>query len=615
MSPEIECADARVELSARLDGEVDEATSRSLDAHVRSCASCRAHEHAISRVRRTLRARPAEPVPDLSDAILAAVRLAEDPPRGASLPSSHKTWGARLRVAGIAAAAAALVMLGASLPFVETPPDLAAAGEIAARVRAAARDLHSYRATFEILERGWHPDVPVRHLTATVSFRAPERFRLQVRDRTVYPSGGRWPRNDVEIIANARRWWIREPSSCPRGGMPQCAVGVETRSIVRRQPFDSTSSLPTDIIVPLETLASSGDFEVVGTERFLGRSAYRVALPYRRAVPLVLALEGGGVWRDFQPFDRVEVWIDRKTWFPLRFEVVRAGRSPLLSVRATSFTETPEFGPRAFAAPRRGIVKDGGFRPSRRLRSPRPGFVAGLRRYREGVLAGGQEIRTYADGMTWLKITYDRGRPAAFLTTAEQIRLGPSDFAYYQPAAGSSAQEAFDRRVDLFGARVHVHLESNLARAELLRVARSLPLRARRLPDSVRRGGVSVKRITPAGAARLGFVRAPTFLPSGYRASAAFLSRSRDGRRTVTVYYRRAEAEFDGFGIRITQARPVGMLPPTSESLHSFRVDGRHVRWSEQRGEAEWRDGATYRAVAVPSFGWTTAARIIEGLR
>jgi hypothetical protein len=109
-------------------------------------------------------------------------------------------------------------------------------------------------------------------------------------------------------------------------------------------------------------------------------------------------------------------------------------------------------------------------------------------------------------------------------------------------------------------------------------------------------------------------VKTPAYLPDGYTASSAFLTRSR-GRRTVTIYYKRAEAEFDGFGIRITQGRPVTMLPPTSESLHSFSVGARSVRWSEERGEAEWRDGDTYRAVAAPSFGWRVAARIVESMR
>jgi hypothetical protein len=644
VSPEVACPRARVQLSARLDGEVGDTTARALDLHLASCPRCRAHEQALIRVRRSLRTQPAEPVPDLSEAILQEVaRVARAGERRVEAPSdvvgprpfphTHRRtrrsgrhtavsarspspgrWAERLRVGGIAAAAAALIMLGASLPFVERPPHLAAAGEIARGVRAAARTLRAYRATFSIVERGWHPAVPVRRMRAGVAFEAPERFRLRVRDHTRYPSGS-WPRNDVTIVATARRWSIQEPSSCPTAALPRCATGKESRTIVRRQPFDGTSSLPTDIVVPLETLASSGEFDVLGVDEVLNRSAYRLALPYRRAVPLVMALQDGGLWRSFEPFDRVELWVERRTWFPLRFDVVRGDRPPLLSVRATSFSARPVRAPGTFTVPVRGLIKDGGFQPARRMRSRQPRFLAGLAPYRRGVLAGGGEVRSYVRGMTWLKVTYDDATERAFPLTAEEVRLARGRVAYYQPATGTGTEEALRRRVDVFGRGAHVHLEANLARDELLRVAASLPVAGRRLDAASRRGGTSVRRLAPEAAARFGFVASPGSLPRGYAPTAALLTRSRDGRRTVTVYYRRPEAEFDGFGIRITQARPVTMLPPTSESLHSLRVGERRVRWSEERGEAEWRDGLTYRAVAAPSFGWPTAARIIEGLR
>jgi hypothetical protein len=522
-------------------------------------------------------------------------------------------WGPRLRVAGIAAAAAALLVAGASLPFVERPADLAAAADIARHVRNAARALSSYRATFAIVERGWHRDVPVRRMRASVAFAAPERFRLEVRDRTRYPARGHWPRNTVTIVANARRWSIREPWSCPAAGLPRCPVGMETRGIARRQPFDGASALPTDIMVPLETLASSDGVTVLSEERVLGRRALRLALPYHRAAPLVSALQAGGNWRSFEPFDRVDLWIDRATWFPLRFEVRRRGGPVLFGVRALRFEESHSGGEN-FQPARGGTVKDGGFRPRGSVPGPLPTYVAGLAPYRRGLTSGGQSVRTYADGMTWLKVTYDEATAPDLVTTAEEVPLGDSGYAYYQPAAGWSLDDLARRRIDVFGRHVHVHLESNLARAQLVRVARSLGITGRRLQGTVRRGGFSVRRLRPAAAGRFGFVKTPAYLPDGYTASSAFLTRSR-GRRTVTIYYKRAEAEFDGFGIRITQGRPVTMLPPTSESLHSFSVGARSVRWSEERGEAEWRDGDTYRAVAAPSFGWRVAARIVESLR
>jgi hypothetical protein len=598
---ELKCARARVELSARLDDEIDEATAAALDRHITSCADCRAHGELLAGARRALRAQPAQSVPNLAPAILA--RVASEPRR------SHRRE--RLRVGGIAAAAAALLVAGASLPFSDAPPDVAGAREIRREVRRAARGLETYRASFELTERGWHPNVPVRRFRAEVAFDAPEDFMLRVRDQTRYPAGDGWPTNDVDVIANARRWWIREPSSCPTAALPGCAVlgpEREQRRVVDRQPFDGTSALPTDIIIPLETLSSSSELEVEGRARILGRSVLKVALPYRQAVPLVGAIETGGSWREFQPFDRVIIWIDRETWFPLRFDVVREGRR-LLSARATSFARPPGLDDALFRSPPTGLSKDGGFDrvPFGRLDALAPSYVAGLDPYRAGIIEHQREVLAFADGMMWLKISSEpsRLRRAIFQNKAEELALAGGGYAYYEPGSSS-----FKRRVDLYGPRRHVHLESNLPRAELLAVAASLDIRGRRT-DLWGTGGLRLRRLDVSAPLPDEFALAPGYLPPGYRASSAFESAS----GTVTVYYRRAEAEFDGIGIRVTQSRKVSLLPPTSENTVGVRIGSESGRWAVERGELEWIDHGVYRAVAAPSFGLATAVRIARSLR
>lgn len=620
MPPELGCAEARPDLSARLDDELDQATAAALDAHLKQCPECRGHERALERVRRALRAQPAGPVPDLSGRILQ--RVGAEGEKVGSRRDKAQSWAESARVAAIAAVVAALVVAGASSLFTAQPPHMAAAGTIASRVRAAARQLDAYRASFEITERGWHPEVGLRRFTATVAFDAPERFRLRLRDHTPYPASASWPRNDVDVVANARRWWIKEPSSCPIAALPGCAVDAttETRTIVHRQPFDGTSSLPTDIIVPLETLASSSGFEVVGEDRVLGRRAYRVALPYRQAIPLVMALEAGGSWRSFDPFDRVEIWIDKRTWFPLRFTVTSASSSRILMrVQATSFSQPNRLPRSLFVPPTGGLPKDGGFKPvsPNRLSDQAPRFVAGLSPYRAGTSGAGRSILAYADGMTWLKVIHDASpsRSHAYESTAEEIALGAERFAYYEPATQAPASESLGRRMDIYGDNVHVHLESNLSRADLVEVAESVPLRKTRVPARRREGGLQVRRLTPRAARTTSFVQWPAYLPPGYRASAAFRSRSLDGRETVTVYFRRAEAEYDGYGIRLTQSRPVKLMPPTSETFRGVDIGSTPGRWSDERGELEWRRSGTYRAVLAPSFGASTALRIAESLR
>ncbi len=73
----MECDAARDAYSALLDGELSAMATRSLDAHLAECSRCAAFAAAADQVQRSVRVRPAESVPDLTDAILARVH----PPR------------------------------------------------------------------------------------------------------------------------------------------------------------------------------------------------------------------------------------------------------------------------------------------------------------------------------------------------------------------------------------------------------------------------------------------------------------------------------------------------------------------------------------------------------
>lgn len=599
------CAWARVELSARLDGETSAGAAGALDAHLADCASCRRHGRELEGVRRALRVQPAGDVPDLAPAIMQAV----DTGRVAA-----PMWRGRVRAATLGAAAAAAVLLGASLPWGQGPRDVAAAGEIASGVRAAARDLDSYAATFEITERGWHPMVEERNMTARVVFDAPERFRLEVVDHTDYPEGT-WPANDSVVVANGRRWWIDEATSCPTAALPACSTGArERRGIAGRQPFDGTTALPTDIVIPLETIASSGGFEVSGRQTVLGRDAYRVVLDYRRALPLVGAIQAGGSWRPFRAGDRVNLWIDESTWFPLRFTVSRDARV-LLDVRATSFSTPGSLPAGTFDARRPGLVKPGGWAARSFAAVPaalRPADTAGLGPHRAGKTADGKWVASYARGMTWLKVSGGPERRSAlgYLLTAEEIRT-PAGWLYYQPAGESSL-----RRVDLFADGRHVQLESNLARDELLRVAQSLDLDGRKLPRRVSTpDGAVVERVDlGVGLARAPFARRATFVPAGYRAATTLLSTS-EREHSLTFFFRSREAEYDGAGIQVTQSSPSHLLTPTSETPVAVGVGDHVARWFPERGVLEWVGGGVHTSITVPFGDLATATAVAAGLR
>lgn len=604
MRAERGCAWAREELSARLDGEGSAADAGSLDEHLAECPACRRHARDLEAVRRALRVQPAEAVPDLAPTIMRRLQRTRE----------VSPWRTRIRSATVGAAAAAALLLGTSLPWGEGPRDVAAATEITDGVRSAARALHAYDAELTITERGWHPLVDARHMTAHVQFEAPERFRLEVRDHTEYPDG-EWPSNDTTVIANGHRWWIDETTSCPTAALPECGVVVrERRGIARRQPFDGTTALPTDIVVPLETIASSGGFEVSSRQTLLGRSAHRIVLDYSRALPLVTAIQAGGSWRTFSANDRVDVWIDEETWFPLRFTVSRPGRAPLLDVRATSFSVPDGFAPGTFSAPRRGTFKPGGWdeKPITALPDElAPGYTAGLVPYRAGTTADGKAMLSYTRGMTWLKVSSGPARRGdlGYLLTAEEIATG-SGWMYYQPADG-----ALKRRVEMFAEGVHVQVESNLSREELLRVAESLDVEGRKVPPSVTtlKGAVIERVDVETALERAPFARRPAYVPPGYDAAVTLLSRSFH-ETSVSFFYRRPEAEYGG-GIQVTQSTPAGLLTPTSETPLAVVVGDLEARWFPERGVLEWIEGRVHTAVTVPFGDLATATAVAAGLR
>jgi hypothetical protein len=628
MRAELRCEDVRPELSARLDGELDRAATAAVDHHVQGCAACAEFESRLRSVRRAVRVSPAEQVPDLTDPIMQRV-AAEHSPR----PVVRWPY---IRTALVAAAAAALLFVGVTTRVNDRPGDLAEAAEIVRRVTAAARALETYHATFSITEHGWHGAVPVRRFSAELWFEAPERYRLQLRDLTTYPNPRRWPANDVDVIASERRYWIEEPFTCPVPALPSCAPPSATasRSVVGRQPFDGTTVLPTDAIVPLQTIAGAGGFERIGEARIDGREAYGIELSYYQAVPLIEAFTGGGSWRPYHPLDQVTLWLDKQTWFPLRY-TVRAGRAPdradwvranfladepgqlLLRVEVRSFDEPHDIPNGRFAAPVtkssvRGRFSSGSFPVL--ARSAAPSHVAGLDPYRAGRV-GRSIVLSYTDGMTWLKVTttpagHAARRAAADPAAAEEVRLSSGSVAYYRPA-----DDTLRRELEVYGAKRYVHIATNLAREELLDVAASLEVRGRRIRPQAEGRGLLVRRIEDVNdLAAFPFAAFPTTLPPGYpdRPTIALLYRSHGTHRTLVVYYRRPEAEYEGAGIELTQS-PGQKLPPSAEGFDPVEI-GDKGRWSAERGELEWIDGNVYRAIRVPAFELATALEIARGL-
>lgn len=618
MKPEPVCAEVRPEISARLDGELDPATAEWLDSHLERCAGCTAYRTIIERARSAVRLELVESVPDMADEIIESVSTRGPRER------RKQAWTENLRVGLVAAVVAALLIIGASLPGSDRPPAVASADEIGRDIRAAAAGIDRYKAGYDIVERGWHPLVRERRFHAEVAYAAPDLVRVVIRDLTAYPDRDGWPANDVELVANGSGWWLREPLDCPPAALPGCGQterGSE-RAVVRRQPFDGSTPVPTDMVLPVESVANSDAVVVEGRERVGYREAVHVRVPYLHAQRLISSLQFGGSWRAFHPLDRVDIWLDTETSFPLRFTVTR-GESPERDVwardsgyrdvrpllyDATLTSLRSDLEGETFRLPPAIVTRDGGFRRTDAIEDmPVPRKLNGLSFYTSGVSKSGEQIAAWARGMQWLRMSVIR--PASTLSASSEPLTVGDQIMYYRPASPSNA-----RQIELRWGSATIVLESNLERAGLVRIAASLPVKTSPVPQTIETGERRIERGGPELASRYGFVSSPAWLPAGYRARAVVASSSPSG-TTVSVYHRRSQILDGGTEIRITHSDAVKRLWPSSERYEVVKVRGSLARFSSGRSELEWVEGTTYHAISAPGFDLATIVAIAESLR
>jgi predicted anti-sigma-YlaC factor YlaD len=102
----MDCAACRDVVSAKLDGEASALESAAADLHLATCPACESYRGSVSRLHRTVRVAPAEPVPDLTGAILAAHPAAGRPSGDVAV------WRLGLLMVAIAQLVAAVAHLG-----------------------------------------------------------------------------------------------------------------------------------------------------------------------------------------------------------------------------------------------------------------------------------------------------------------------------------------------------------------------------------------------------------------------------------------------------------------------------------------------------------------------
>jgi hypothetical protein len=460
-----------------------------------------------------------------------------------------------------------------------------------------------------------------------VSFAAPERFRLDVVDRTDYPTAA--TPTDLRLVVDGSTWYAAGPAPCPTATCPQ------RESVVRnRLPFSTAAPIPTDLVLPISTLADADRLTVLGRGTVLGRPAVRVEVPFERAEPLFPFLSIGGDWRPFFPNDRVRIWLDERNWFPLRWDVYPATGAErdawalrfglpdepslrsVFSVRALNVSlDRPNAG--VFDIPATNSSQDQGARPvelgdvrrATGFEPVAPSTVGGLDRYRVVLPRddSGGTLVAYADGLAFLNLGETRSwnGDAPFGPVgvqAEEISLPAGGVAYYEPASRDHG-----RRVAIHAAGTDLYLESNLPRSELLAAAAALPVRGLPMPDAWTHqqvGAATAVRVSLENArASVPFpIELPTALPAGFGLASVELVDAGYG-AGVTLYLRDEDADAGIGTIRLHLEAASSLPPATSAAQSTVDVGGVRGRFTPDRSQLEWIDGGLYRSLDAPGLG------------
>ncbi|MGH2680721.1 MAG: hypothetical protein ACRDG8_09630 [Actinomycetota bacterium] len=635
------CSRAQLVLSARMDGErVGAGELQAALAHSSSCATCTRFSERATWVRGAVRIRPAEPVPDLVTPIMSAVateprRAVATAPSLAVLPNRAHPYRPRhrrpFRLAPAAAAAIVGVVIGSLLvggPWQRPTDRPIAAAAVVRSVRNAAPALDAFQATYAIRELGLSSDVPERRLEMDVAFLSPQRFRMEVHDRTRYPTRS-WTPTDLLYVQNVTTTFVSGPSGCPGDLAPD--VCPRTRATVTRlSEFSAAAPLPADLILPVTTFGSPHGVEVIGTDDVAGRRAVRLRLSFSRAEAMFPFRRLGGTWRPFFERDRVLLWLDSSSWLPLRYVVypsvseerreweLRFGlpsespEDPILDVRMVSWsTEFPDDGlfriPGARQPTTRSLeeVADRiGYSPATPA-APEDLSLVSVQTPPWPTRITPRTLLVYADGLDYLKVgeRADWTGPGPFGpvdAAAERVDLPGGGVGYYEPAG-----EGFGRRLAIHASAKDLYLESNLPRQRLLAIAASLPLLGEPLPASWRTQsskGLEIRRVPVEEALEAADLHPSLLseLPPGYVAASAEISSAGSAIRAVTLHLRRLDMDAAGGPITL-HVEPGAVLPrPSSAAQSRIRlgpgVDGTG-RWTPARSQLEWIDDGSYHSL------------------
>lgn len=143
----MDCDRCRAAISAQLDGEEPGLGRELVESHLAECAGCRDFATASARMHRMIRVTPAEPVPDLSESILAAIDKSVAPAPVRTI-ADERTLFLRICLAVVA-----VIQLGMAVPALVL-------GDDAGLPTHVARHLGSFSLALGVglLVVAWRPD-------------------------------------------------------------------------------------------------------------------------------------------------------------------------------------------------------------------------------------------------------------------------------------------------------------------------------------------------------------------------------------------------------------------------------------------------------------------------
>ncbi len=583
----MKCEDARLVLSTAADDAALAPDSTALTEHLADCAACRAYEERLGELRRHFRFEPVDDVPDVTARVLAAVAGTRPRPQ--------------LVLLRVAAVFAAFAVAGAAF-FGLTRRDAGQviAADIPSRILDAQRDIATLTADVALVERGWHPEVPVREYRGRLSYVAPESLRLELSDGTGYPDGG-WVANDTDYVASDGVLWWRGPAPCPRELQPGCTPPEpQVTALQAVEPFPDATPLPLDLVVPTASFTGSGMLRPLGEQVVAGRDAVGVEVTAAQLDPLLSGLRRAGNWRELHPSDRVELWLDREALVPLALAVFPASGDDRATWAARRGYADPPGVPVLEAAWRNVAVDSGvsapfpsppedsrpadaGFRRADHTPPdvPTPGLLPGLEPHRAGRVKVGTGplvwVRSWSDGRAWLKIAATSEWPGGrlFGDLGDVVRRVDVE------GAGTIYVSDDGRRIAIHAGSRDLVVSGSVPPGQLLAAATSMGVTGLPVPGDWTEA--STASVDQAAAALPGLV-----VPAGLDGFGGPAVRLADGVATLT---------YAGPGARgfVVVAAAGDLSPPLEADVRGVEVRGLAGRYSPARGILEWvEDGIAY---------------------